>query len=128
MPLDLPPYYVDISGVFLLQKDLVGNLAGKGDTVSTSAVQSVSTGLNKLYNDFVGSSLSVNGVLERQNDMLSIVNNENARLTEKTKGIDDAMVGKQRAVQLNDSYRQKYHAMMKIVLVIIVTLDRKSVE
>ena len=106
MPLDLPPYYVDISGVFLLQKDLVGNLAGKGDTVSTSAVQSVSTGLNKLYNDFVGSSLSVNGVLERQNDMLSIVNNENARLTEKTKGIDDAMVGKQRAVQLNDSYRQ----------------------
>ncbi len=122
MPIDLPPYYVDISGVFLLQKDFVGNLAGKDDIKSRQAAQSVSGGLNKLYTDFISSGVNVNGVLERQNDMLTIVNTEQERLNQKTADIDNAMVGKQRAVQLNNSYRQKYRAMMKIVFVIIVTL------
>ena len=122
MPLDLPPYYVDISGVFLMQKDLVGNLAGKDDAKSRQAAQSVSGGLNKLYNDFISSGASANGLIERQKDMLNIVNNEEERLNQKKADIDNAMVGKQRAVQLNNSYRQKYHSLMKIVLVIIVTL------
>ena len=119
---DLPPSYVDISGVFYLQKNLVGNLAGNTDQPSKEIIKSISSNLNNLYSTFEASQVSAGGVLEKQGDMLNIINQENARLTNKTTEIDNAYTGKQRAAQLNESYRRKYHQMMKIILVIIVTL------
>ena len=119
---DLPPSYVDISGVFYMQKNLVGNLAGNTDPNSQAIVQSISSNLNSLYSTFGASQVSAEGVLEKQGDMLDIINQENARLTKKKDDIDNAYSGKQRAVQLNESYRRKYHHMMKIILVIIFSL------
>ena len=54
--------------------------------------------------------------------MLNIVKTEQDRLNNKKDDINSAYVGKQRAVQLNESYRLKYRQFMKILLVIIVTL------
>lgn len=119
---NLPPSYVDISGVFNLQKNLVGNLAGNTDPKSKSIVQSISSNLNELYSDFGKSNISSEGVLEKQRDMIQIINQEESRLTKKKEDIDNAYTGKQRAVQLNESYRRKYNQMMKIIMVIIVTL------
>jgi len=119
---NLPPSYVDVKGVFNLQKDMVGNLAGNTDPASQSIVKSISNNLNTLYSDFGSSTISSEGVLEKQGDMLAIINQENDRLTKKKDDIDNAYTGKQRAVQLNESYRRKYHQMMKIIMVIIVTL------
>jgi len=119
---DLPPSYVDVNGVFIVQKNLIGNLAGNSDPKSQSIVKSVSDNLNQIYKDFDQSNLSSTGILEKQDDMLKIINKENARITNKKAEIDNAYTGKQRAVQLNESYRQKYQQMMKIILVIIVTL------
>lgn len=118
----LPPSYVDVKGVFNLQKDMVGNLAGNTDPRSKEIVKSISTNLNGLYSTFVASGASAEGVLEKQGDMLAIIEQENDRLTKKKDDIDNAYSGKQRAVQLNESYRRKYNQMMKIVLVIIVSL------
>jgi len=119
---NLPPSYVDISGVFNLQKDMVGNLAGNTDPASQSIVQSISSNLNDLYSNFGSSTISAEGVLEKQGDMIQIINQEEDRLNKKKEDIDNAYTGKQRAVQLNESYRRKYHQMMKIIMVIIVTL------
>lgn len=119
---DLPRSYVDVKGVFNLQKDMVGNLAGNTDPNSQAVVKSISNNINSLYSTFVASGASAEGVLEKQGDMLAIINQENARLTKKKDDIDNAYSGKQRAVQLNESYRRKYHQMMKIIMVIIITL------
>ena len=118
---EITPYYTDVSGIFNIQQNLIGNLAPlSGNANVDSTISNISQKLSALYANFADST--ADGVLTRQQDMINILNKEQARLTLKKAEIDDAYVGKQRAVQLNESYRMKYHQFMKIMLVVIVTL------
>ena len=114
----IPPYYTDISGIFNLQKNFVQTLTpSQGDVVS-----GISTNLNTLFTSFKDGGRTADDVLTHQSDIMNIVQTEKDRLTTKKDDIDAAYIGKQRAVQLNESYRLKYRQFMKILLVIIVTL------
>jgi hypothetical protein len=118
---EIPAYYTDISGIFNIQRNLIGNLAPLSGTATVdSTIKNISNNLNTLYTNFAGSTSD--GLLTHQKDMINFVDNEKARLAQKKADIDNAYVGKQRAVQLNESYRLKYHQFMKIMFVIIVTL------
>jgi hypothetical protein len=117
---DIPPYYTDISGTFNLQRNFIGNLAPSPGT--DSIVSGISTNLNTLFSNFISSGNTADDVLTQQSNMMNIVQTEQDRLNRKKDDIESAYIGKQRAVQLNESYRLKYRQFMKILLVIIVTL------
>jgi hypothetical protein len=118
----LPPAYVDLSGVLYTQQSIL--LPNPGDTNSASkdVVSGVSANLQNLYNTFITSDANVQGVLDHQADMESILNTERARINQKKADIDTALVGKERAVILNESHRLRYRHIFKMIFVIIVTL------
>jgi len=121
----IPQYYVDVSGMFNIQRNFVGNLltyTNGNSKVAADASTSVSNQLNTLYGRIIDSNTSSEGILEQQGSMIAMVDAENARLTQKKSDIDNAILGKQRAIQLNESYRLKYQQYTKIMIVIIVTL------
>lgn len=117
---DIPKFYTDISGIFNLQRNFIGNLTPGAGT--DSVVSGISTNLNSLFTNFISSGNTADDVLTHQSKMINIVKTEQDRLDRKKDDIESAYIGKQRAVQLNESYRLKYRQFMKILLVIIVTL------
>ena len=54
--------------------------------------------------------------------MMGIVNTEHDRLNKKKDDINAAIIGKQRALELNESYRLRYQQHMKMLTVVITTL------
>jgi regulator of extracellular matrix RemA (YlzA/DUF370 family) len=116
---NIPPYYVDVSGIFNLQQNLLSKNPRDADG---STISNISSNLNNLYTNFVSSDASVTGVLDHQASMNQILVNEQSRLNQKQQDIDSAYLGKERAVILNDSYRLRYRQIFKIITVIIVTL------
>jgi hypothetical protein len=118
----IPKYYVDIPGVLNIQRDFVNNYSNDPNPDSQQAVANVSTGLNSLYNKILDSNSSAEGILERQEKMKAIVQAESQRLNKKKDDIESAILGKKRAVDLNESYRLRYEQYMKIIIVIIITM------
>lgn len=118
----IPKYYVDVSGVFNIQRDFVNRFSNDSNPDSQQAVANVSTGLNSLYNKILDSNSSSESILERQEKMKAIVQTESQRLNKKKDDIESAILGKKRAVDLNESYRLRYEQYMKIIIVIIITL------
>lgn len=120
---DIPNFYVDLSGMFNIQKDFINFPVKDTNEPSISQINNnISSGLNKFYNDYISSNYTVNDTLEHQQQMLAIVKAEQNRLNSKKDEIDSAYTGKQRALTLNDSYRLTYRQILKIILVIIFTL------
>lgn len=119
---DIPPYYIDISGVFNIQKNLVQTLPGDNNPESQKVLGNVAGSLNSLYNSFVNTGVTTLGTLDHQQDMLKIVNTEYDRLNKKKEDIDSAIIGKQRALELNESYRLRYRHYMKMLMVVIVCI------
>jgi uncharacterized protein involved in tolerance to divalent cations len=110
---DIPNFYVDLSGMFNIQKDFINFPVKPGNEPSISQINNhISTGLNKFYNDYISSNYTVNDTLEHQQEMLAIVNAEQNRLNSKKDEINSAHTGKQRALILNDSYRLKYRQIL----------------
>jgi len=119
---NIPNFYVDLSGMFNIQKDFIKYNVGPNEPSLLAINGNVSTGLNRLYNDYVTSNYTVNDTLERQQEMINIVKTEQDRLKMKKDEIDSAYTGKQRGIILNESYSLRYKQILKIILVIIVTL------
>lgn len=118
----LPPAFIDISGVLYAQQSLLSPNPRDNYNPSQEVVSGVSQNLQKLYKTFIDSNANVQGVLDHQADMNNILNAEYDRINQKKADIDTALVGKQRAVILNESHRLRYRHIFKIILVIIVTL------
>lgn len=53
---------------------------------------------------------------------LSFIDEETRRLQLKKQNIDAAVTSQQRALELNDSYRKRYHKYIEILIVLIVTV------
>ena len=119
---DIPPYYMDISGMFNIQRNMVQSFPTDGNPTTTDAMKKVSSSLDNLYNSFIGTGVTTLGTLDHQQQMMNIVNTENDRLNKKMGDINTAMVGKQRALELNESYRLRYQQYMKMITVVVIAL------
>ena len=115
------PQQLDLSGIFHIQKDYISGI-NTNDPTLISKVAAIQSQLDKLNNDFKSSTDSTYSVLERQQDMLNIVDTEKQRLLMKKDQIDTSIEGKKRGVLLNDSYRQRFEQYTRIIIIIIFTL------
>ena len=79
--------------------------------------------IGNLYNGLNSTSLNTNDVLIKQNEMINIVNNEQARLNEKKQNVNNALEGQKRLITINNSYRMRYADYTKIIMIITVFLS-----
>jgi hypothetical protein len=111
----------DLSGLFHIQKGYLLDVSGT-DTLYDDKVRDLSTKLNALYGDFSTANVSSSAVLERQQEVGSIIDIERNRLEQKKQSIDNALIGKQRAISLNESYRMRQSQYMKMKIVVVIVL------
>jgi hypothetical protein len=113
----------DLKGLFNIQKDYLAGIAqNSSDPDLNTKVTSLQSNLDTLYKDFVQSNKSSTAVLARQREMSSIISTEKSRLEQKKQSIDNALVGKKRAIDLNEAYRMRQSQMLKIKVVFVIVL------
>jgi hypothetical protein len=114
----------DLTGLFNIQKDYLAGLAQSAgtDTELTGKVTSLQSNLDTLYKNFDQSNQSSSAVLARQREVSSIIDEEKSRLEQKKQSIDNALVGKKRAIDLNEAYRMRQSQYLKIKVVFVVVL------
>ena len=113
----------DLTGLFNIQKDYLAGLAqNSSDPDLNSKVTSLQSNLDTLYKDFNQSNKSSSAVLARQQEVSSIIDEEKSRLEQKKQSIDNALVGKKRAIELNETYRMRQSQYLKIKVVFVVVL------
>uniref|UniRef100_A0A6C0HT26 Uncharacterized protein n=1 Tax=viral metagenome TaxID=1070528 RepID=A0A6C0HT26_9ZZZZ len=108
-------YFYDLSGMINVEKALL-------DSIKNQDNSTIIKNINDVFDKYYTTDKTVNDTLTHQQNMLNIVGTENDRLKVKKDEIDTAYTGKQRAVELNDSYRLRYKQILKIILVIIITI------
>lgn len=113
----------DLKGLFNIQKDYLAGIAqNSSDPDLNSKVTSLQSNLDTLHKDFDQSNKSSSAVLARQREMSSIISVEKSRLEQKKQSIDNALVGKKRAIDLNEAYRMRQSQMLKIKVVFVIVL------
>jgi len=114
---------VDLNGLFEIQQNYLTGLSQQTDDPElTKKVSALQTNLTELNKNFKDANLSSNRALTHQDQVSKIVTTEKDRLLEKKQIIDNALVGKQRAISLNDSFQQKQSAYNNIKIVWIFAL------
>ena len=120
----------DLNGIFNVQQALLNDISTQLSNKNNIEVN------NNLYNEvlqmqpdldnynasFQKANQSSAQVLERQNDVMHILDNELNRLSAKQQNVDNALEGKRRGSFLNDNYRERYSHYTKIVFIFILTL------
>ena len=111
-------------GLFDIQKSYLDSLSANVpvNLETPNMVANLEAQLNTMHTNYNKASQNVNDVLTKQTEMQSIVDREKTRLLEKKSIVDDTYNGKLRGSQLNESYRQKRSAYMKILITICVVL------
>ena len=115
--------YTDLSGVFQVQQNYYKNLIGNiNDPSLNENVNSLQKQMDDLNAGFKQANVSTNQVLTQQKDMIDIVDTEKKRLELKKQSIDGALVSRDRAVIMNDSYRQRYVLYTKMMVIFVFGL------
>jgi hypothetical protein len=121
----VPTLNTDLTGLFNIQKDYLAGLAQQSEDPELSGkITTLQQQLDKLYTDFKNADVSSSAVLAKQKEMSDIINAEKERLLQKKQSIDNALVGKKRAVALNEAYRmrQAQYTRIKVVIVIVLAI------
>ena len=118
--------YSDLSGIFYIQQQYLADLSaltqyGAGST-GVNYMQYLGNNLTNVYNSYQQANPNAVAVLTGQNDMKTIIDNENARLNTKKASVDSALFGQKRMAHFSDSYSKKYFAQMKILFIIIIVI------
>ena len=125
----------DLNGLVALQKEYLNILKNKSvDTDLDEKVKELQTELESAYKELEDQKLSSNNVLTHQEDVADIVDTEKDRLLLKKQSIDNALVGKKRAIELNDSYQKKqaeynkikYAWVMALAVSVILVISKKN--
>ena len=114
----------DLTGLLNIQKSYLDSLSyASGNNLNVSGmINDLQGNLNAMNTSYQQSNGYVQGLLTQQNAMQDMIQRENERLTLKKNVIDNTLNGKIRAAQLNESYRKKRAAYMKILITICVTI------
>ncbi|MDC1151365.1 hypothetical protein OAS95_02185 [Pelagibacteraceae bacterium] len=113
----------DLNGLVTLQKEYLKVLENKpNDPELTTKVAQLQTELESAYASLETSNISSSNVLTHQEEVADIVDTEKDRLLIKKQYIDNALVGKERAIELNDSYQKKQAEYNKIKFAWVIAL------
>lgn len=111
----------DLTGLFDIQRRYLTGISSN-DTQVTIDVSGIEQQLDQLAALYEGKDVSSAPILDKQAETSNVINIELNRLREKKQSIDNALIGKQRAVALNDSYRSKLSMMTNIKVTVVITL------
>jgi hypothetical protein len=113
----------DLNGLVTLQKEYLKVLENKpNDPELTTKIAQLQTELESAYASLEISNVSSSNVLTHQEEVADIVDTEKDRLLIKKQSIDNALVGKKRAIELNDSYQKKQAEYNKIKFAWVIAL------
>ena len=116
----------DLNSIFTIHNSYLSDmryLNQPGNTQNVSGqLKDANTKLANLDRDMKRSNASASEAVTYQNEVYEIISEENKRLDKKKDQIDQAMVGQERVMKLNDSYRKRYTQYTKIMIGAIITL------
>lgn len=113
----------DLTGLLDIQKNYLIHLGENSSEPGLSdKVDKLQTNLDDLYASFNNANISSSAVLTRQGTVSDIIDEEKARLEGKKQSIDNALVGKKRAINLNETYRMRQSQYLKIKVVFVIVL------
>jgi hypothetical protein len=113
----------DLSGTLYAQKNYLYDLSAISVTTPvTGYIDSLQRNLGIVYNSYTAANTSAQGVLDHQNKMSDILKTEQDRLMAKKAQIDNEITGKQRMIDLNESYRKKQSQYIYILMILVVVL------
>jgi len=118
-----PNNVTDVSGLIDIQKDYLAGITVKSDDPELSdKITTLQGELDKLYTNFKNANISSKDVLDKQQEVYDIIDTEKERLLLKKQGIDNALVGKKRAINLNESYRLRQTQYTRMKVTVVITL------
>lgn len=113
----------DLKGIVALQKNYLDILSDKtSDPTLTDKVDKLQDQLSKAHKEFTKADASSSQVLTDQEKVKSIVDTEKERLLLKKQSIDNAVSGKKREIELNDSYQKKQAEYNKVKIAWVFAL------
>lgn len=113
--------YLDLSGLLLVQSNYLNSLT-TGNDADQAKLTDIHDKLKILNDNYNSANTSSTQVLTNQDKVNDIVLAEKKRLEVKKNDIDTAMVGQNRAILLNNSFRKRYQEYTKMVIVVVITL------
>jgi len=113
----------DLSGIFSLQRNYLIDLSNAQLTGGAGAnnATTLANQLNGLMSSLSASQGSANAALTDQQRVLSILQNEKARVDARKNMIDKASVTQDHINQLNDSATKRFTAYNNILIVLVIT-------
>lgn len=118
--------HFDLKSLLSLQNQYAVDLSGISDTnidaSGNSYIQNLNDNLTNLNDTLNNSQVNSDTLLLKQGTINNILTMENNRLKDKKQNIDSAIIGQKRLLQINDSYRKRQTAYIKVIIVIIVAL------
>lgn len=115
--------YTDLSGVFAVQDNYFKNLVtGVNDPDTKDKIAAFQKNMDNLNTGIKQANVSTTQVLTQQQKVGDIVEMEKNRLLLKKKSIDGALESRNRAIVLNDSYKQRYVLYTSMVITVVVGL------
>lgn len=112
----------DLTGLLDIQRNYLAHLGESTGEELATKVTLLQTNLDALYTSFNDANISSSAVLTRQQTVSGIIDAEKARLEGKKQSIDNALVGKKRAINLNETYRMRQSQYLKIKVVFVIVL------
>ena len=114
----------DLNSLLSLQTQYAIDLSHipDSDNRAKSYIKKLNTNLNSLNDRLNESEISSDTLILNQNKINDILTTENQRLLDKKQNVDSALIGQKRLLKINDSYRKKQAAYIKVTIVVIVAL------
>lgn len=113
--------FTDLSGLFHIQQNYLAGLSIQ-DASFNDKITNLQSNLSTLNTAYGQSNQSSSAVLAKQSEMSTLVDTEKQRLELKKQNIDNALVGKNRAIQLNDTYRMRQAQYLRIKVAFVSVL------
>tara|TARA_Y100000356_G_scaffold90368_1_gene75871 strand:+ start:933 stop:1766 length:834 start_codon:yes stop_codon:yes gene_type:complete len=118
-----PKGKTDLTSLFDIQQRYLAGLSQKADDDELiNKVNTLETELYKIHNSYKRANTNATDILAHQKVVSDIVEEEKNRLLLKKQDIDNNLVGKKRAIALNDSYQLKQSEFNKIKLIFVAGL------
>ena len=118
----------DLKTFIELQKQYSSDLAGISTSTNvdkdtaTNAIKDLDTKLGNLDKALNDSNADTNVLFLQQRAVNNILTTEDERLESKKASIENAINGQKRLLQLNETYRKRYSAYIRLVLIIVLAL------
>jgi hypothetical protein len=109
--------YLDLQRQHLLD---LGSTSELNNGTAQSYISTISSKLDNVKSSYDDAKVTTRDVVTHQKDIMSMINNETDRLSQKKTNIDHALQGQKRMIALNDSYRMRYRYYLYMVITVLV--------